>query len=59
MGFLFNSHGRITIEKRRESFYIHSSDKINAQKESPEFYLSDLDDMIDALVEIQLRMEKT
>lgn len=58
MGMCFDEFGRISIEVRRESFIIHPNDEAWNQRtpqgvlranEHPEFYLSDLDDLIEAL----------
>lgn len=47
MGFIYQPHGDIAIEGRRESFIIHDEKDNNPH---PEFYLTDLDDLITALL---------
>jgi hypothetical protein len=61
MGMCLDEFGRISIEVRRESFIIHPNDEAwqtNREPDPerpwnrdphPEFYLSDLDDLIAAL----------
>lgn len=47
MGFLRKSVGAITVETRRESFVIHSSEP----GPHPEFYYYDMPDLIAALLD--------
>ena len=69
MGFIHDNFGRITIEVRSKSFIIHPnygytddgndfSDNLGKfgvdwREQHPEFLLEDLDDLIDALLEIK------
>lgn len=61
MGMCLEEFGRVSIEVRRESFIIHPNDEawcmerptfnvtVSESLPHPEFYLSDLDDLIKAL----------
>lgn len=52
MGMCHEDHGNISIETRRESFVIHPDAAVWDERNiHPEFYIADLDDMIDALIE--------
>ena len=60
MGFVRDSVGRITIESRRESFYIHDDSGnegenplIFPRTENPEVDYRALDDLIAALIELR------
>lgn len=48
MGLIRKNFGKITIESRRESFYIHFDDG-----ESAEVEYANLEDLIDALVDLR------
>ena len=62
MGFCMDKHGRVSIETRRESFKIHreyTNDALGRQWREcphPEFMLTELDDLIAALVEARARL---
>jgi hypothetical protein len=57
MGMCLEEFGRVSVEVRRESFIIHPNDEAwqawrhgqGLPDPHPEFYLSDLDDLIAAL----------
>lgn len=54
MGYIRRDFGDVSIEQRRESFIVHLPDnKWDRRDPHPEFYLSDLDNLIAALEELK------